>query len=503
MGEPKRNPNKQTAQHKPIDGEAVTQPLWQSDGPIVAMKQGNACGAKESTESPTELNRAANGPRTVEWLKAQLSSLTLRTKRRKGYKFISLAHMLTKDLFRQCFKELKRNRAPGIDRVSVEEYGMKLEERVDKLIVRLKSKRYGPVPVRRTYIPKSDGGKRPLGIPTVEDKLMQMAVKKILEPIFEPHFLDFSYGFRPNRDCHQALDYLDKVIMRKPVNFIIDMDIRKFFDTVDHDWMMLFLKERIVDSNFLEIIRRMLKAGVMEDGVYHETNEGTPQGGILSPLLTNIYLHYVLDLWFDKVVVKSLKGYASMVRYADDFIIALENGEDAMKLQEMLKERLAKFGLSISEEKSRNIPFGRKAWTELRKSGTRPRTFNFLGFTHHCSESRKGFFKLETTTRQDRFKSAVKKYREWITKAVLRTTDVIKKVIPVLRKKISGYYQYYGRSGNYRKLENFNHQIKRILFYAINRRSQRKSYNWEQFGRFLKYNPLPQPKIFHRVCFGT
>src|SRR4030042_984664 len=255
-------------------------------------------------------------------------------------KRISLIHLLNEDFLRVCFQRLKRDAATGVDGVTVKEYEANLEDNIKDLVARMKAWKYRPQSVRRVYIPKADGSKRPLGIPAVEDKIVQMGIKKILEEIFEDEFLDVSYGFRPNRNCHDALDALDKCIMRKSVNYVVDMDVEKFFDTVDHKWLMVALKQKISDRNFLRLIGRFLKAGVMEEGRYIEVDKGTPQGGIISPLLANIYLHYILDKWFEKKVKTQQKGYAQLIRYADDFVVCFQSGKEAQEFSEALRKRL-------------------------------------------------------------------------------------------------------------------------------------------------------------------
>ncbi|MFQ5905066.1 MAG: group II intron reverse transcriptase/maturase [bacterium] len=262
-------------------------------------------------------------------------------------------HLLTVDFLRDCFLELKRDKAPGVDGVTVREYGVNLEDRLTCLVARLKSWRYRPHPVRRVYIPKSKGGKRPLGIPAVEDKIVPMALKGILEAVFEVDFLDVSFGFRPKRGCHQALKVLDETVMRRPVSYVVDMDIEKFFDSVDHKWLMRCLRERGSDPNLLRLVGRFLRAGVLEEDRYYRVDRGTPQGGVLSPLLANIYLHYVLDLWFERKEKERPAGFSQLIRYADDFVVGFQKEADARAFAERLKERLGKFGLKISQEKGR------------------------------------------------------------------------------------------------------------------------------------------------------
>ena len=412
-------------------------------------------------------------------------------------KFTSLAHLLTDDFLKECFRELKKRKSPGIDGVTVGEYANKLDVNITDLVVRLKAKQYKPQPVLRVYIPKSNGDKRPLGIPAVEDKIVQMAIKKILEAIFEQDFIDTSYGFRPNLSCHDALRKLDKVIMNAPVNYVVDMDISKFFDTVNHKCLMEFLEQRIVDSSLLQLISRFLKSGIMEEGVYCETDQGTPQGGVLSPVLANVYLHFALDSWFETEVIPQLTGYAQLIRYADDFIVCFEKEEEAKAFEVALRQRMGKFGLTISEEKSKIIEFGRCACQRVGKYGRKCETFDFLGFTHFCDKTRRGKFKLGRKTSHKKFRQKMKDMNIWFNR--IRNRVELKEWWKVLGLKLLGHYRYYGMSGNMRMLRNFHHQIVRLAFKWVNRRSQRKSYNWGQFSRFIQFNPLPKPKIYHSL----
>ncbi len=432
---------------------------------------------------------------TEEWVKTKIMSITQRAKENPKFKFTSLAHLLTEDFLKACFRELKRDKASGIDGVTIKEYEIRVEDNIKDLVTRLKLKKYRPQPVKRVYIPKPDGNKRGLGIPALEDKIVQMGIKKILEPIFETDFLDVSYGFRPNRSCHKALDVLDKIIMTKPVNFVVDMDIRKYFDTINHKWLMECLKQRVKDTSLLRIIVRILKSGIMEEGKLTKTEKGTPQGGILSPLLANIYLHYILDLWFEKVVKKRIKGFAELIRYADDFVVCFQNENEAEEFRKMLNERLGKFGLEIAEEKSRIIKFGRYAWEEAEQRSRRTETFDFLGFTHYCDKTRKGKFKLGRKTASDRYRRSAKELNQWIRR--VRNCVKLQEWWQVLRLKLLGHYQYYGISGNMRSLKSYYRKVVRLAHKWINRRSQKRSYNWQQFIRFIKYNPLPLPKIYH------
>jgi len=429
------------------------------------------------------------------WLTTKLTSLTERARRSKGYKFISLAYLLNEELLLMSFLEFKRDKAPGIDGVTVKEYEVNLEENIKDLVERLRSDRYRPQPVRRIFIPKPNGEKRPLGIPTLEDKIVQMGIKKILEPIYEVDFVDVSYGFRPNRSCHQALDVLDKVIMTKSVNYVVDVDIEKFFDSVDHKWLMECLRQRIKDSRLMRIIGRFLKSGVMEDGEYIETEKGTPQGGILSPLLANIYLHYILDLWFEKKVKPHLKGYAHLIRYADDFIVLFQAGREAERFIKELRERLQKFGLRIKESRTRVIEFGRYVWEKAQREGKEVATFDFLGFTHYCDKTRKGGFKLGRKTNRKKFWQKVKETKLWIKR--VRNLVELQEWWKVLCQKLTGHYRYYGISGNMAGIRAFYEEVSKLAYKWINRRSQKKSYTYRQYCRFKEYNPLPDPKIYH------
>jgi group II intron reverse transcriptase/maturase len=425
----------------------------------------------------------------------KLESLTLRARENSKCKFTSLAHLLSEDFLKECFRELKRDKASGIDGVTVQEYEVSLEENLKDLVGRMKAKRYRPQPVRRVYIPKSDGSRRGLGVPAVEDKIVQMGIKRILEAIFEVDFIDVSFGFRPNRSCHDALDVLDKVIMTKPINYIVDVDIEKFFDTIDHGWLMRCLRERIVDTSLLRLIGRFLKAGVMEEGKYLEVDRGTPQGGVISPILANIYLHYILDLWFERVVKRQLTGYGQLVRYCDDLIVCFQSGNEAKAFKEMLKERLVKFGLKIAEGKSRVIGFGRYEWEKARREGTKVATFDFLGFTHYCDRTRRGKFKLGRKTSSQKFRQKMKAVNQWLKR--VRSQVTLAEWWKVYRLKLFGHYRYYGISGNMVALRKFYWETSALTFKWINRRSQKKSFTYAQYCNFQKYNPLPEPKIYH------
>lgn len=410
-------------------------------------------------------------------------------------RFTTLAHLLNEDMLRQCHQELKSRKAPGVDGVTKAEYEKNLEENLKLLVERMKRQAYKPQPVRRVNIPKEGSHKtRPLGIPAYEDKLVQMALSKILNAIYEEDFLGCSFGCRPGRSCHDALKVLNHVIEQKGTNYVVDADIKGFFDHVDHQWLIKFLQHRIADPNILRLIARILKAGVMEAGMRYDTPEGTPQGGVVSPVLANIYLHYVLDLWFEKVARRKCNGNAYMVRYADDFVCCFELEDDAHRFYRALIERLKKFNLEIAEEKTRIISFGRKAAAESKQEGKgKPGTFDFLGFTHYCGQSRLGKFRVKRKTSKKKMRASITKCNQWLKRC--RNLPV-KELMYWIRIRMLGTYRYYGVTDNYPALRAFRDKVERMLYKWLNRRSQRKSFGWDKYKLFLKRFPLPQPTIY-------
>lgn len=493
-GEPTHSHNE--CRDKPINGKERQDIVRrQSDYSVVSGKPVKAGGEKGIAGTRSGAGETFAGHGTEERMSTQLASITQRAKENPKYVFITLAHILDEDFLKESFRTLKREAASGIDGVTVKEYEANLTENIKDLVRRMKAKQYRPQAARRVFIPKQDGSMRGLGIPAVEDKIVQMGIKRILEAIYEVDFLEVSFGFRPKRSCHDALEVLDKTIMTKPINCVVDMDIEKFFDTIDHQWMMKCLRQRINDGSLLRLIGRFLKAGIMEEGKFISTDKGTPQGGIVSPLLANIYLHYILDLWFEKAIRRQLDGYAKLIRYADDFVVCFENHSEGKAFEGKLKERLGKFGLRIAESKSRVIEFGRCAAEGAQSEGRHTATFDFLGFTHYCGKTRKGRFKLGRRTSGKKFRHAMKAINLWLKG--IRNRAALSQWWKVLRSKLIGHYRYYGISGNGRGTGVYNHEVRRLVFKWINRRSQKKSYTWEQFCNFLEYNPLPEPKMYH------
>lgn len=421
-------------------------------------------------------------------------------KQDKSARFISLMHLLNKENLAICFRMLRKNAASGVDEETVKAYEENLDVNLESLINRLKDKRYKPKPVRRVYIPKPGKEElRPLGIPSVEDKIVQMALKWILQAIYERDFLGCSYGFRPNRGCHGAIQQLDEAVMKHPVNYIVEVDIRKFFDTVDHTKLLELLRRRIADPNILWLVRKFLKAGIMEAGAWQASEEGTPQGGIVSPILANIYLHYVLDVWFEKCFQTQTKGYAKLIRYCDDFVMACESKHDADRFLSELEERLAEFNLEISKEKTRSIKFGRQVWKRAQREGNRVATFDFLGFTHYCGKSRMGWFVMGHKTSKRSLNAKLKSNNNWLRS--IRCTVPLKELWPIIKAKLIGHYNYFGINGNLRCLAKYFHRMKSIVFKWINRRSQKKSMSWRQFLKYLDWNPLPTPRIVHAILY--
>ncbi len=410
--------------------------------------------------------------------------------------FTSLAHLIDETSLKVCSMEMDGKKATGVDKVTKEEYENNLDANVADLVARMKRQAYKPQAVRRVYIPKPGTDKqRPLGIPAYEDKLAQAALTKILNAIYEVDFLDCSYGFRPGRGCHDALKALNRIIEQGSVNYIVDADIKGFFNHVDHEWLLKFLRLRIADPNILRLISRFLKAGVVDAGIKYDTPEGTPQGGVVSPVLGNIYLHYALDLWFYLVVRKNCRGQAYMVRYCDDFVCCFQYEDDARVFYQALIPRLAKFNLDLADEKTRIIAFGRKA-EGAKQGGGKPDTFDFLGFTHYCGKGRKEQFRVKRKTSVKKFRASLLRCKKWLKQnRTLPAAELMDK----MKVKMIGHYRYYGITDNSRTLKLFYDESMKLLFKWLNRRSQRRSFSFDKFKLFLVKYPLPNPKIYVNI----
>ena len=424
-----------------------------------------------------------------------LERIAGRARRESWCRFTALAHLLDEEFLKECYNKLERNRAGGIDGVSWQEYGKQLDENIKRLVERMKAKRYKPQPVLRVYIPKDEHSKRPLGLPAVEDKIVQKGIACILEAIYEQDFLDCSYGFRPGRDCHQALKEVNTIFTLEPINHVVEADIKGFFDNVSHEKLMELMGRRINDPSFLLLIRRFLKAGYVENGKQYATEEGTPQGGNLSPILTNIFLHYVLDEWLEKEIKPRMRGVIRLVRYADDHICMVQYADEAAETMEAMKARYSEYGLELNAEKSRVISFGRYEEENARRQNRKANAFDFLGFTHYCGRSRKGNFLLGRKTSGKKFRKKCGELDAWL-KAV-RNACPVQEWWPVLKAKVTGHYQYYGVSGNYAMIRGYYLKTLKLAMRWLNRRSQQKRFNWRSYREYLKLHPLPTPRLAH------
>lgn len=418
------------------------------------------------------------------------SKIALQSRNHK--KVQTIMHYVNKENLAKEHKMQKSGKATGIDKVSKEQYAENLDENLENLIARMKTFSYRPQAVRRTYIPKTGSDKmRPLGIPAYEDKLVQGVMRKILDQIYEWKFYDFSYGFRQGRNCHMAVRDINQIVMTRKVNYVVDADIKGFFDNVDHKWLMKFLENDIQDKNFLRYIVRFLKSGIIEDMKYYESDKGTPQGGLISPVLANVYLHYVLDMWFDKVVKKRCKGEAYIVRYADDFVCFFQYENEARSFYQALKERLKKFDLELAEDKSKIMRFGRFAKQNSKDGKTE--SFDFLGFTFINGGTLTGKYRIIYRTSKKKLKAKKQAVKEWLKMNIHGKPS---NTIGLLNKKLIGHYAYYGISGNYQSLLNFYRFIVSAFYKALTRRSQRAYLSWKRYQSLLRKHPIVQPKLY-------
>jgi len=474
----------------------------ESDSRAVPAKCLNK-GGKPSAEGmegkrlTKENSEQATASETQSWINASNSLLGVReaAKRDKRLQFTALLHHVSAPLLLDSFYGLKRDAAPGVDGVTWKEYETDLDRRLKALLSRVHQGTYRAQPSKRTYIPKADGRQRPLGIAALEDKIVQHAVVKILDQIYEQDFLGFSYGFRPGRNQHDALDALWVGIMRKKVNWVLDADIRDFFGSISHDWLVKFVEHRIADRRILGLIRKWLKAGVSEEGNWSKTEVGVPQGSVASPLLANIYLHYVFDLWARHWRIHRAKGDMIVVRYADDIVLGFEHQTDAERFLQEWKDRLHKFGLELHPGKTRLIEFGRFASANReRRDVGKPETFNFLGFTHICGKTLKnGRF---TVTRKTIRKRLTAKLRELKEELRRRWHEPIAEVGKWLRSVVQGYFNYHAVPGNTDSLNSFRTQVLWYWHRALQRRSQKGRMTWERFAS-SSARWIPSPQILH------
>lgn len=409
---------------------------------------------------------------------------------------LTLAHHIDIDWLREAYRRTRKSGSPGVDGQTAAGYESELGDNLNSLLDRFKSGRYKAPPVRRAHIPKGGGKTRPIGIPTFEDKVLQRAVTMVLEAVYEQDFLNCSYGFRPGRSAHDALDALWSGMMDMGGGWVLEVDIRSFFDTLDHTHLRGFLDQRVRDGVLRRTIDKWLKAGVMEAGALIRPEEGTPQGGVVSPLLANIYLHHVLDVWYEEQVRPRLRGKAFLVRYCDDFVIVFERADDAHRVQEVLPKRFARFGLELHPDKTRLVPFRRPRYGSRPGRGERPGSFDFLGFTHYWAHSRRGTWVIKRKTAKDRLRRSLKRMSEWCQRN--RHRPVAWQQAQLVRK-LQGHYAYYGITSNFRALDQYWFQTGRIWRKWLNRRSQRARMPMERFWRLLERYPLPRPRIVHRA----
>lgn len=407
----------------------------------------------------------------------------------------SLNHHLDEEWLRYAYELTRKDGAVGIDGQTAQDYAAHLEENLRDLLERIKSGRYQAPPVRRVEIPKADGSKRPLGIPTFEDKVAQRAIVLLMEPIYEQDFQDCSFGFRPGRSAHQALRHLRSRIMENNGRWVLDVDLRRYFETIDHGHLRDFLAKRVVDGVVRRMIDKWLKAGVLEGAQWSRSDRGTPQGGVISPLLANVYLHYVLDDWYEQEVVPRMKRATTLVRYCDDFVLVFDDFLDCVRVQRVLGKRLARFGLSLNLDKTLTVDFRFKRPDGKRHPATQATSFTFLGFLHVWGKSRRGKNVIYQRTAKDRYARALRSIHLWCRKN--RHWPLVKQHA-MLTRKMRGHYAYYGITGNGKRLRWYAHQVQRIWRYWLTRRTRGWRLRWDRFQRILDRYPLPNPTIVHQ-----
>src|SRR5437899_5613642 len=474
----------------------------ESDRPIVSKKRPNKAGqpAAEDVErrglvKGNSLQRDMHRMQGRGRVKQALGRIRQAAERDKGGKLTSLMHHIyAVDTLREAYYRLEREAAPGVDGITWREYGEELETNLQDLSGRLARGAYRASPVQRVYVPKPDGRQRPIGVPVLEDKIVQRATVAVLNQVYEGDFLDFSYGFRPGRSPHDAIEALDKAIWTQKVNWVLDADVRSFFDAMVHEWAVTFVEHRIGDKRVIRLIRKWLTAGVLEDGTWTQAEQGSPQGASLSPLLANIYLHYVFDLWVRQWRKKQAHGDVVVVRFADDFIVGFQQRSDAERFLAQLNERFQKFGLDVHPEKTQLIEFARfAAENRQRRAEGKPETFDFLGLTHICGKDRKGRFVVKRRTARKRLQA---KLREVHTELRRRLNVPVRQVGEWLASVLGGHYRYYGVVGNFEALSRFHYEVAQLWDGLLERRSQKARVKWERMKRLIK-RWLPPARIYH------
>lgn len=463
------------------DGE----PVRERQGP--GKSEGRLCGYDLQRRTMTQ---------ALNWepMSPELMKVAKRAKQEPSARFHSLAHLIDVAALECSYHRLRGDAAVGVDGVTKEVYGMRLEENLHDLHERLRTKRYRHQPIRRVLIPKEDGGTRPLGISAFEDKIVQDAIREVLSAVYEQDFLPCSCGYRPGRSAHEAIRTLDRTAMQGGANWILEADIRSFFDSVPHQRLLEMIRIRVPDGALLRLIGKCLRVGVLEGEELSSSDQGTPQGSVLSPLLANIYLHYALDLWVEEMVKPHLEGRVEMVRYADDFVMCFSHESDARRVLEVLAKRMEKFGLTLHPEKTRLVPFSRP--DKNQKDGKGPGSFNFLGFTLYWKRSRGGRWIFSCKTRSSRVKRAIKRISEFCRRY---RHDSIRDQHEALCRRLRGHINYFGVNGNSQALNQIIHESERIWYKWLRRRSQRTKLTWKRFGAMLKRLPLPTPRIVVQI----
>ena len=459
-------------------------PPYERGRGVTPAEQRGAHGVTDSRATPSTHRGGATATTGIE-------SIARRARREPGATYTALMHHFTVENLRACFEALDGTKAPGIDGVTKAVYGEHLEDNLQVLHQKLRQMAYRPQPVRRVEIPKEDGTTRPLGISCTEDKIVQELTRRILEAIYEPGFYETSDGFRPGRSCHDALRRLNWEVMSAPVNWIADLDLAQFFDTMPHTDILAVLAERIKDRRFLRLIARMLKAGAQTPGGVVQDELGSPQGSIVSPVIANVFLDKVLDQWVATTVKAHCRGYVELIRYADDTLLVFEREDDAQRVMRVLPLRLAKFGLRLNAQKTRLVPFGKRAARRALHAGQRPPTLDFLGLTHYWGRSRRGLVRLKRKTSKKRLRRALVAINQWLRQE--RNERTLPDLWQAIARKMRGHFNYFGVTDNSPALWQFDHAVRRLVFKWLNRRSQRRSFSWESFRRYEARHPLPRP----------
>jgi RNA-directed DNA polymerase len=497
---PAAQPGRRSAGEGQSHKARVYVPEESHDG-IVPMNHSNKDGTSsaESEEGRPSIKENARQPNTYSTQSGKgvsqgLADVRKAARENKEMKFTALLHHLTVDLLRESFYSLKRKAAPGVDGVTWQEYELGLEDRLIDLHDRVHRGGYRATPSRRVYIEKADGRQRPLAVPAIEDKLVQQAVVTILNQIYEEDFLGFSYGFRPGRSQHQALDALSYALLKKKVNYILDADIRGFFDNLDKSWLVQFVEHRLADPRILRLIQKWLNAGVMEEGEWSNTQTGSPQGSVISPLLANIYLHYAFDLWVNVWRKKWAHGEVVVIRYADDIILGFQHQTDADRFLENFRERLGKFGLELHPDKTRRIEFGRFAEQNRKRRGEgKPETFDFLGCKHISGKNRLGRFTVRRKTIRKRMGAKLRELKQQLRE---RMHDPVRQTGQWLKSIVQGHFHYYAVPGNLDSLSVFRRRLTGYWWHTLRRRSQKRRLSWTRMLA-LADRWLPQPRVLH------